>query len=125
MNGEVTLAESYQPISSEFLPWVGENGGTYLKNVDYEATGEDGLRGIVVTANLAKKTTVLHVPFSMCIHGGTEAGVVGAAIAAQKIEVEPFLATVLALHFEMSGGEANRFDEFVKSLPTEVSLSKT
>lgn len=118
------MAESYQPISKEFWPWVDANGCTYLTDADYEATTGDGLRGIVTTANIAEKTTVLHVPFSMCIHGGPEGGVVGAAIAAQESEVEPFLATVLALHFEMSGGETNRFEEFVKSLPTEVNMQE-
>ena len=70
---------------------------------------------------LSKNATVLRVPFAMCIHGGPDSEV-GAAMAAQKSEVEPFVKTVLATHFEISTGGDSRFEAYLRGLPTEVRV---
>ena len=42
-------------------------------------------------------------------------------MAAQAAEVDPFLATVLSTHFEMSSG-ASHYAPYIRSLPTEVRV---
>lgn len=117
------MAESYLAGGDgEFMAFVDGNGGTYLKSVDFFATMPDGVRGVVATAKINKNATVLHVPFTVCIHGGPEGSEVGAAIAAQPTEVDPFVKTVLATHFELSNGGNSRFAAWVRMLPTEVRL---
>jgi hypothetical protein len=117
------MAESYlEGGDADFWAFVDGNGGSYLKGVDFISTMPDGVRGVVATSKINKNSTVLKVPFTMCIHGGPEGSEVGAAIAAQPTEVEPFVKTVLATHFEISNGVDSRFAAFVRIMPTEVRL---
>jgi len=117
------MAETYlEGGDADFWAFVDGNGGSYLKGVDFLSTMADGVRGVVATSKVNKNATVLKIPFTMCIHGGPEGSEVGAAIAAQPTEVEPFVKTVLATHFEISQGGDSRFAAFVRIMPTEVRL---
>ena len=63
---------------------------------------------------------MLRIPLDICIRG-REGGEAAAAMAAQAAEVDPFLATVLSTHFEMSSG-ASHYAPYIRSLPTEVRV---